>query len=41
MANQKHLTLSNRMVIETQLANGTTFKAIALALGKDPSTISK
>ena len=41
MANQKHLTLSDRMVIETQLSAGTSFKSIALALDKDPSTISK
>lgn len=41
MTNQKHLTLSDRMVIETQLSNSTSFKAIASALDKDPSTISK
>lgn len=41
MANQKHLTLSDRTVIETQLTNRSTFKTIALALDKDPSTISK
>ena len=39
--NQKHLTLSNRTYIEQELLQGTSFKAIALVLGKDPTTISK
>jgi len=41
MANNKHLTLSDRSTIETQLDKRTSFKLIALALDKDPSTISK
>ena len=39
--NQKHLTLSTRTYIEQELLQGTSFKAIALVLGKDPTTISK
>ncbi len=39
--NQKHLTLSERTYIEQELAQGSSFKAIANVLGKDPSTISK
>lgn len=41
MANNKHLSLSDRTTIETQLDKRTSFKLIALALDKDPSTISK
>lgn len=41
MANNKHLTLDNRFTIETMLNNKSSFKAIADALDKDPSTISK
>lgn len=37
----KHLTLDDRLSIETGLKEGRTFKAIALSLGKDPTTISK
>ncbi len=39
--NQKHLTLEDRLYIQEQLGNGTTFKDIARFLCKDPSTISK
>lgn len=39
--NQKHLTLSQRIEIETSLLSGETFAAIARKTGKDPSTISK
>lgn len=36
-----HLTLSDRIVIESSLRDGFSFKQIAQELGKDPSTISK
>lgn len=39
--NHKHLTLSDRIIIEQGLNAGKTFSAIALQLGKDPTTISK
>ena len=39
--NQKHLTLSDRIYIEQELIQGSTFKSIALTLHKDPTTISK
>lgn len=39
--NHKHLTLSDRTYIEQELVQGSSFKAIADALGKDPTTISK
>ena len=39
--NQKHLTLSDRIYIEQELVQGSTFKSIALTLHKDPTTISK
>ena len=41
MANNKHLTLKDRITIETQLIVGTSFSSIALALDKAPGTISK
>lgn len=41
MANNKHLTPDNRFSIETMLNGKSSFKAIADALDKDPSTISK
>ena len=41
MKNQKHLTLSDRTYIEQELAQGSSFKAIANNLHKDPTTISK
>lgn len=37
----KHLSSSDRTFIESALNCGDTFKSIALALGKDPTTISK
>ena len=39
--NQKHLTLSDRIYIEQELLQGSTFRSIASVLHKDPSTISK
>ena len=39
--NQKHLTLSDRIYIEQELLQGSTFRSIANILHKDPSTISK
>ena len=39
--NQKHLTLSDRIYIEQELAHGSSFCSIAVFLEKDPSTISK
>lgn len=39
--NQKHLTLSDRVYIEQELLQGTTFRSIANTLHKDPSTISE
>ena len=41
MANGKHLTLSDRITIETGMKEGRSFKQIAAELSKDPSTISK
>jgi len=41
MAKNKHLTLSERILIETSLNEGKSFKMIAKDLGKDPCTISK
>lgn len=39
--NGHHLTLSDRIYIEQELFQNTPFRRIALALDKDPSTISK
>lgn len=39
--NQRHLTLSHRIIIEKGLNEGLTFTAIASKIDKDPSTISK
>ena len=39
--NQKHLTLSERIIIEQGLNGGLAFAAIANKIDKDPSTISK
>ena len=39
--NQKHLTMENRIFIETSLDKAMPFKEIAKYLCKDPSTISK
>ena len=41
MSDNKHLTLDNRYDIQHFLDDGLSFKAIALKLGKDCSTISK
>lgn len=38
---QKHLTLSDRIYIEQELLQGSSFKSIAETLHKDPTTISK
>ena len=39
--NGKHLTFSDRVYIEQELMQGSSFRDIATGLGKDPSTISK
>lgn len=39
--NQKHLTLSDRIYIEQELLQKSSFRSIATMLQKDPSTISK
>ena len=41
IANQKHLSLDNRILIESGLSEGRTLSAIAADINKDPSTISK
>ena len=41
MAKNSHLTLSDRIAIEVGLRERKSFSAIALELGKDPTTISK
>jgi transposase, IS30 family len=41
MANNKHLTLDNRSIIESMLKDKTSFKKIGNTLEKDPTTISK
>lgn len=41
LSSQKHLTLSDRIYIETSLERGLTFKEMAIFLKKDPTTISK
>jgi hypothetical protein len=41
MAKNAHLTLSERIIIETCLRDAMSFKQIAQEVGKDPSTISK
>lgn len=41
MSENMHLTLDERNYIEQELMKNTSFKEIALYLGKDPSTISK
>lgn len=41
MPNNKHLTLDNRTTMESMLNSQSSFKEIAAALDKDPSTISK
>ena len=37
----KYMTLEERNEIQECLAKGMTFKAIALRIGKDPTTVSK
>lgn len=41
MPKNKHLTFDERTAIQSALHDGQPFRAIASALGKDPSTISK
>ena len=41
MAKNAHLTLSERIIIESCLKDGISFMQIAREVGKDPSTISK
>ena len=41
MSKSTHLTLDKRNYIEQELMKNTSFKEIALYLGKDPSSISK
>jgi IS30 family transposase len=41
MSKQKHLTLSDRTYIEQELNQHSSFKSIAIELGKDPTTIAK
>ncbi len=41
MANNKHLSLDDRIIISVMLREHASFKAIAQVLDKDPSTISK
>lgn len=41
MSKNKHMTLENRATIQAELDKGTSFKGIALVIGKDPTTISK
>lgn len=41
MPNNKHLTLDNRITIESMLNTQSSFKEIAVLLNKNPSTISK
>jgi len=38
---QKHLTLEDRIDIQTGIGQQETFRSIAEKMGKDPSTISK
>jgi len=38
---KKHLTLDDRIEIQSCLAKGMTFKTIAKRIGKDPTTVSK
>ena len=41
MSDQKHLTLEGRIIIEKGLDSRLSFKAIARAVNKDCTTISK
>lgn len=38
---QKHMTMDQRIMIEKGLDQGSSFRSIAIQLGKDPTTISK
>ncbi|MGX7111871.1 helix-turn-helix domain-containing protein [Gemella cuniculi] len=37
----KHLTLDDRITIQTGITNGKTFRSLGIDLGKGPTTISK
>ena len=37
----KHLTISQRIIIEKGLGDHESFKAIATRIGKDPTTVAK
>ena len=41
MATQTHLSLEDRIFIQKELTNHSSFRKIALALSKDPTTIAK
>ncbi len=41
MSKQKHLTIEERTVIEIELGKRSSFKSIALLIGKDCTTVSK
>lgn len=41
MAKNTHLTLNERITIQSLISDGANFTAIGVELGKDPSTISK
>lgn len=41
MNKNKHMTLEDRTIIQTELEKGTSFKEIGIILGKDCTTISK
>ena len=41
MSKQKHLTIEERTVIEIELGKKSSFKAIAVLIGKDCTTVSK
>lgn len=41
MSKQKHLTIDERTTIEVELGKRSSFKAIALLIGKDCTTVSK
>ena len=41
MCKNKHLTLQERLTIESELCRGNSFKKIGLLLDKDCTTISK
>ena len=41
MKKQKHMDIEARTIIETELANKSSYKQIATLVGKDCTTISK